>query len=290
MFRACFVLAAVGVAATATAQTLDMSGVCPGPVDIMVSGLTPGGTAVFLFGAVGEGSDVIGVGRCTGTATGLAGIRFATRVTADGAGNAAFSPTFPDGRCDTPVQVLDASSCAVSNVDTAAGGVEPGVMRWEDVTTGSCPGDIGVRFGEIAAAMPAEPTNVTITAHQVAPLADYGHWSATFVDTTCVRTWLETIAARDVSTYDSWDPAVCNATTDTGESYFFVCKNDGGGNPQIAIYPTDAPAADFMKLYMLDRTFAWCDLAGVDNRLGFDAEVTNSDTFGNAGDYVEFAW
>ncbi|MFT4622613.1 MAG: hypothetical protein ACI8PZ_001269 [Myxococcota bacterium] len=120
--RTLLVLSALSIAGTANAQSLDMSGDCPGTVDISISGFTPGGTAVFLFGGAGEGSDVIGRGACAGTPTGLAGMRFATRIAADDAGNAAFSPTFPDGRCDTPVQVLDVSSCTLSNVDTAAGG------------------------------------------------------------------------------------------------------------------------------------------------------------------------
>ncbi|MFT4627823.1 MAG: hypothetical protein ACI8PZ_006513 [Myxococcota bacterium] len=120
--RTILFLSATMFATTASAQSLDMSGDCPGPVDITVAGVTPGATLVFLAGSAGEGSDVIGVGGCTGTVTGLAGLRFLTRVTADGGGGAAFSPSIPDGRCDTPIQVLDTSSCTLTNVDTAAGG------------------------------------------------------------------------------------------------------------------------------------------------------------------------
>ncbi|MFT4623473.1 MAG: hypothetical protein ACI8PZ_002129 [Myxococcota bacterium] len=122
MLRTVLCVSLLAFATTANAQSLDMTGDCPGAVDISASGLTPGGAAVFLLGAVGEGSDVIGVGSCAGTATGLAGMRFGARVIADGAGNAAFSPSIPDGRCDTPVQVLDVSSCGMSNVTSANAG------------------------------------------------------------------------------------------------------------------------------------------------------------------------
>ncbi|MFT4625519.1 MAG: hypothetical protein ACI8PZ_004187 [Myxococcota bacterium] len=115
-------LAGLLAGTAASAQTLDMSGDCPGAVAISVSGATPGATLAFLGGAAGEGSDVIGVGGCSGTVTGLAGMRFLTRVTADGAGNASFAPTVPEGRCDMPIQVLDTSACTLSNVDTAGGG------------------------------------------------------------------------------------------------------------------------------------------------------------------------
>ncbi|MFT4625443.1 MAG: hypothetical protein ACI8PZ_004111 [Myxococcota bacterium] len=131
MIRSLFVLCAVSAAGAAGAQTLDMSGECPGVVDISISGFTPGGTAVFLFGAAGEGSDVIGIGSCAGTVTGLAGVRFAARVEADGAGNASFSPSVGDARCDTPVQVLDTSTCTLSNVDTAASGVPGDINTFE---------------------------------------------------------------------------------------------------------------------------------------------------------------
>ncbi|MFT4626331.1 MAG: hypothetical protein ACI8PZ_005008 [Myxococcota bacterium] len=113
------------VASVASAQSLDMAGDCPGPVAITASGLTPGGTAVFLGGAAGEGSDVIGIGACSGTVTGLAGLRFLTRTTADGGGNLSFTPTVPEGRCDLPVQVLDTATCALTNVATPAPDVAP---------------------------------------------------------------------------------------------------------------------------------------------------------------------
>ncbi|MFT5456824.1 MAG: hypothetical protein ACI9K2_003314 [Myxococcota bacterium] len=114
-------LSLLTISGVASAQSLDFTGDCPGPVTIDVAGITPGGNAVFLMGAAGEGSDVIGVGACAGTVTGLSGLRFLTRATdADGDGSLSFSPTIPDGRCDTSIQVLDTTSCALTNVATAA--------------------------------------------------------------------------------------------------------------------------------------------------------------------------
>ncbi|MFT4626001.1 MAG: hypothetical protein ACI8PZ_004672 [Myxococcota bacterium] len=274
----------------AGATDLTLDGACPGPVLFEVTDMTPGGRVAVLAGS-GPGAAPIPGGPCRDVSSGLAGpLRFfGPLADIDVDGVLAFRPDVPLGLCSRSLVAVDLETCEVSA--PVEFGAEPGaVMRWEDATTGSCPSDIHVRFGEIAAAMPDGPIDVTITAHQIDPAAGYGDWEATFVDTDCVKRWLETIAARDVSTYDDWAPAVCNATTDAGESFYFVCKNDGALNPQIAIYPTTAAPADFMKVYMLDRTFAWCDLAGVDNRPGFDAEVTNGNTFGNAGDYVEFAW
>ncbi|MFT4621833.1 MAG: hypothetical protein ACI8PZ_000485 [Myxococcota bacterium] len=123
-------------ATAANAQTLSMSGACPGPVAIDVTGLTPGGTAVFLAGTAGEGSDVIGVGACTGTVTGLAGLRFMTRVSDDDAdGSLSFSPSIPDARCSTSIQVLDTATCTMSNVTSAdaGGGGDPLCGHMEDV-------------------------------------------------------------------------------------------------------------------------------------------------------------
>ena len=120
--RAIVLLSALFIAGTASAQTLSTDGECPGAVSMDLSGFTPGGTVAMLLGGAGEGDDVIGIGPCTGTVTGLAGLRLATRVTADGGGNLYFSPSVPDGRCDTPIQALDVSTCTVSNVTTPGGG------------------------------------------------------------------------------------------------------------------------------------------------------------------------
>ena len=206
-----------------------------------------------------------------------------------GCQNAAVVPCCGDNQVDPPEECDDGN---VSNGDGCDENCEEETavtMQWTDPATGSCGGNIWQTMQQIVAAMPAGPINVKIDAKQVQPKPNYGEWSATFEQTDCVRKWLQAIANKDITTYNNWNPAVCQATSTVGETFFFVCKSAGNGT-QIAIYPVGAPVADFMKVYMLDRTGAWCDLAGVNNRPGFDIEVTNGNTSGNAGDYLRFTW
>ncbi|MFT4625814.1 MAG: hypothetical protein ACI8PZ_004485 [Myxococcota bacterium] len=112
---------ALGTVGTAHAQTLDISGPCPGVVNVEVTGLTPGAEAAILLGRAGEGSDLVPAGPCVGVETGLAGIGLATRVRdADRDGVLRLSPTLSAPNCTTPIQVLDLSSCALTNVDQAS--------------------------------------------------------------------------------------------------------------------------------------------------------------------------
>ncbi|MFT4623205.1 MAG: hypothetical protein ACI8PZ_001861 [Myxococcota bacterium] len=117
--RTLIALSALLTSGVASAQTLATAGSCPGDITVTVDGLTPGATAVFLLGPAGEGSDVIGIGGCAGTVTGLAGLRFGTRITADGGGMISATPYVGDPACDMPIQVLDTATCSLSNVDTA---------------------------------------------------------------------------------------------------------------------------------------------------------------------------
>lgn len=163
-------------------------------------------------------------------------------------------------------------------------------MMWTDNTTGSCPGNINSTMAAIAAAMPNGNINVRIEAQQVSPQPNYGYWKSTFLNSPCVKQWLTVWGARNTSTYNNWAPAVCQATDTTGQAYYFVLKDAGGANPQVAIYPVGASPAQYMKIYLLDRTGPWCDLAGVNNRPSFDSQVTNSNTSGNSGDFLKFTW
>jgi hypothetical protein len=152
--RTLIALAAVLLSGVASAQTLSTTGSCPGDVTIAADGLTPGGNAVFLIGAAGEGSDVIGIGACSGTVTGLAGLRMATRMTVDGGGMVSGTPYVGDANCDTPVQVLDTATCTLSNVDSA--GSADGMFFENELL----PGD-GYAYASI---------------DDVPVMADYGTW------------------------------------------------------------------------------------------------------------------
>ena len=107
-------------ALTAHAQSLDLDGECPGPVDLTVTGITPGAEVAILLGRAGTGRDVIGAGPCFGVETGLAGLALATRVPdADRDGMVRLRPSIPSRHCSTPIQAIDLSTCALSDVDRA---------------------------------------------------------------------------------------------------------------------------------------------------------------------------
>lgn len=95
------------------------TGSCPGTVDIAAADLTPGGAVVLLSGDVG--SDVLAVGPCAGTQTGLSNLQVRSGVVAGADGVISFSPTLPAGVCSQSLQVLDLSTCEVSNVGALQG-------------------------------------------------------------------------------------------------------------------------------------------------------------------------
>ncbi|MFT4625432.1 MAG: hypothetical protein ACI8PZ_004100 [Myxococcota bacterium] len=117
---------ALAVPAIATAMpTLSVSGDCPGPLDISVSGLTPGGNMTLLFSS-GEGAGLVPAGACRGAETGLDPVRWVlTAPDGDGDGAMSFSPTVPPSACGMHMQVLDAGSCTLSSVETVGGGGGP---------------------------------------------------------------------------------------------------------------------------------------------------------------------
>ena len=237
--------------------------------------------------------DVCADGQCFGTGAPNCndnnGCTVDACVPPGGCQSEAIVPCCGDGQVDAPEECDDGNVGNGDGCDENCAEETSVSMQWTDPATGSCAGNIWQTMQQIVAAMPQGPINVKIEAKQLQPMANYGEWSATFEETDCVRKWLQAIANKDITTYNNWNPAVCTATSTAGETFFFVCKSAGNGT-QIAIYPVGAPIADFMKIYMLDRTGAWCDLAGVNNRPGFDIEVTNGNTSGNAGDYVRFTW
>ncbi len=99
--------------------SLTLGGLCPGPITIDISGITPGGHFMILHG-LGPGTDVIPMGRCGGTVTGLAGVRKSPIFTADAFGNALFTPVFSDAACARSMQVMDPTTCTLSEIDKAS--------------------------------------------------------------------------------------------------------------------------------------------------------------------------
>ena len=104
----------------AAAQTLSIDGAaCPGPMSVMGSGFTPGGSVAVLKGA-GPGRDLVPGGPCAGTPTNLGGLSFVTLIGADGRGGFAAMPDIAAPLCGDSIQMLDVATCTVSNVDVLA--------------------------------------------------------------------------------------------------------------------------------------------------------------------------
>jgi hypothetical protein len=133
---------ALSMSTTASAQSLSVSGACPGPMTISASGLAPG-EAVALLSSNGPGSATMPGGPCAGSATGLSPSGLALRSTgaADGGGNYSLSPTIPGAACGAMVQVVSLSACGVMTPPAPLAGAECERVGWKYGDDGdwSCP-------------------------------------------------------------------------------------------------------------------------------------------------------
>jgi len=102
------------VTVSLAAPTLSLSGSCPGAVDFDITGATPGGS-VAVLSASGPGSAPLPAGPCS-ELSGLdaSGLTLRSKRTADGAGDASFSPSIPVAACGAWVQVVDVATCTMS--------------------------------------------------------------------------------------------------------------------------------------------------------------------------------
>lgn len=97
--------------------SLDISGTCPGPLSIDIEGITPGGEAGVILGS-GLGSDVIPGGPCAGAVTDLSGASlFSIMTDGDSDGEIHISPNVTS-QCGQVMQIVDRSSCTLSNAVT----------------------------------------------------------------------------------------------------------------------------------------------------------------------------
>lgn len=92
-----------------------VSGTCPGTIGIQGSYLTPGGQAAVLTGT-GPGTFTIPVGVCTGYSVGLTAPRLLATVTVSPSGTISGTPTFNAAQCAKSYQIVDLTTCRVSNV------------------------------------------------------------------------------------------------------------------------------------------------------------------------------
>ena len=103
----------------AHAQSLTMEGSCPGPVDLTVTGLTPGGDFILLVGD-DLGSGTISGGPCDGSAHGFESLVkfFGPLSDTDGDGSFTATPTVPARACEVGFQVMDIETCDTTEVTT----------------------------------------------------------------------------------------------------------------------------------------------------------------------------
>lgn len=101
---------------TTSSPYLSVGGACPGTVDLSVFGATPG-AALLVLSAATEGSFTVPPGLpCEGTELGLANPKRRATVTTDANGEIDLERAVPEPACGLFLQVVDSSTCEVSNV------------------------------------------------------------------------------------------------------------------------------------------------------------------------------
>ncbi|PCJ52089.1 MAG: hypothetical protein COA70_13025 [Planctomycetota bacterium] len=94
---------------------LTVSGPCPGLVSVSVTGATANGGVAVAFG--NAGSFTIPGGICAGVSLDISSPTLGGIFNADGSGNLSLSRTLGAGLCGLTIQVVDLSTCTVSNTD-----------------------------------------------------------------------------------------------------------------------------------------------------------------------------
>ncbi|MFT5455436.1 MAG: hypothetical protein ACI9K2_001915 [Myxococcota bacterium] len=105
------------LALAAQAQSLSITGECPGTVDVELTDVTPAGRVLLLRTRFGPGFDLLTRDPCDGLELGLAGAEPLTvLVDADGDGVIRARPRVSGPTCDWHVQAVDLSSCGATEV------------------------------------------------------------------------------------------------------------------------------------------------------------------------------
>lgn len=94
---------------------LSVTGLCPGSVTLRLTGATPNRSVGLLWGTA-AGSTPVPSGPCAGTELGLADPALAGVRLADRDGALSFTRPLGAGQCDRLLQVLDATTCQLSEV------------------------------------------------------------------------------------------------------------------------------------------------------------------------------
>ncbi|MGB0954307.1 MAG: hypothetical protein ACPG31_13905, partial [Planctomycetota bacterium] len=90
-------------------MALVIQGTCPGPMQLSLTGATPGGSVALAYGPLG--TFTIPSGPCIGTVLDLGTPTLAGIFTADAAGALSFSFTAPAALCGLSVQGVDLTTC-----------------------------------------------------------------------------------------------------------------------------------------------------------------------------------
>ncbi len=147
-------VALVSFPGLSAAQTLTLSGSCPGPVTLDLTGALPNGQVVFLTGST-EGADTVPGGSCAGTPLDVTGnLKPRAKLTADGAGDVSGAVTLPLAACGSWLQGLDLGTCSASNA-VPLGFAEPVAI---DVSCASTSNPL--RFGCSVTVDPPQPVEV----------------------------------------------------------------------------------------------------------------------------------
>jgi len=104
------------VRASGTVPSLEVSGICPGPVTVVVSNATVG-EVVQVLQAPAEGTFTLGFGGCSGVEFDLANPQLILSLVANVDGEAIAVELLDAGECGGFMQALDLSRCLPSNVD-----------------------------------------------------------------------------------------------------------------------------------------------------------------------------
>ena len=221
------------VAFSASAEpVLAISGSCPGSATVAVAAMTPGGNFAIVKGD-GLGSDVIPAGSCAGVETGLTGLSLVTiRRDRDGDGVELLFPTLPATVCSNILQVIDITTCEVS---------EPFDMLGLVGTGG------GITPGDTASVVTAEGGPVfdpVDGSTDVFGSLDFRcvEWSGSVCTNFQTRVGADSCATLD--SVESWHrhvyvntpedrscPLICAATT--GNPSWDVCRSSGVSNTDV---------------------------------------------------------
>ena len=128
-------------AAPAAAQSIEFTGTCPGSMTVNIEGLTPGGDFVVLAGD-GAGTMALTASPCPDAEASFSSLarKFGPMTDGGGTGSVTVTPTVAGWACDLSFQVLDLTTCEISEPATLEAAVFEGFIYAGDGRTGGFSG------------------------------------------------------------------------------------------------------------------------------------------------------